>query len=176
MKSSIIRTVLTAGCLFLIGSVAWSQTSTNAPIIYPAKGQSPAQVEKDKNECYAWAKKETGYDPVAALQAQQAQASQPKAPAEKTKGGAVPGAAKGAAAGAAIGAVAGNAGKGAAIGATAGGVTGAARKRRQEAEVQKQAAAQQQAEAQKKAAENTKFDNYMRAFKACMEGKGYTVK
>ena len=31
------------------------------PIIFPAKGQSQEQTEKDKFSCYQWAKNETGF-------------------------------------------------------------------------------------------------------------------
>jgi hypothetical protein len=31
-------------------------------IIYPAKGQSQEQMEKEKFECYTWAKQQTGFD------------------------------------------------------------------------------------------------------------------
>jgi len=30
-------------------------------MIFPAKGQSEDQMEKDKFECYSWAKKQTGF-------------------------------------------------------------------------------------------------------------------
>ena len=33
-------------------------------IIYPTKGQSAQQMEKDKLECYSWAKGQTGFDPM----------------------------------------------------------------------------------------------------------------
>ena len=41
-------------------------------VIYPAKGQNNEQMEKDKYECYQWAKQQTGFDPM-----QQPQASTP---------------------------------------------------------------------------------------------------
>jgi len=157
-------------------NAARAQSSTNMPVVKPAKGQTAEQMEKDKTECYNIAKKQTGYDPMAALAAQQQAPAAPAAPADQNKSGAVRGAARGAAAGAAIGAIAGDAGKGAAIGATAGGAGGAIKKRRAEKEADAQAAAQQQAEAQKQAAEKQKFDTYMKSFKACIEGKGYTVQ
>ena len=34
------------------------------PIIYPNQGQSPEQQEKDKFECYNWAKTNSGFDPM----------------------------------------------------------------------------------------------------------------
>jgi hypothetical protein len=131
------------------------------PIVYPAKGQSQDQMEKDKYSCYSWAKGQTGFDPMK------------QAPAPTTapppQGGAVKGAAKGAAVGAAAGAIAGDAGKGAAIGAAAGGAGGAIKKRSGQKE--QQAKAQQQA-----AAADQKRADYNRAWGACLEGKGYTVK
>jgi hypothetical protein len=33
-------------------------------MIYPAKGQSQEQTEKDKFERYTWAKQQTGFDPM----------------------------------------------------------------------------------------------------------------
>ena len=34
------------------------------PIVYPAKGQNNQQMEKDKYDCYHWAKKQSGFDPM----------------------------------------------------------------------------------------------------------------
>ena len=96
-------------------------------IIYPAKGQSDEQVEKDKFECYSWAKQQTGVDPIVASTASQ----QPATSQDSTAGGAVKGAAKGAVVGVGIGAIAGNAGKGAAIGAVSGGALGGLKSRSQ---------------------------------------------
>jgi hypothetical protein len=130
------------------------------PMVYPAKGQSQQQMEMDKSSCYSWAKGQTGFDPM-------------QAPAPTTapppQGGAVKGAAKGAAVGAAAGAIAGDAGKGAAIGAAAGGTGGAIKKKKGQKD--QQAQAQQQA-----AATDQKRADYNRAWGACLEGKGYTVK
>src|SRR5262247_4299859 len=33
--------------------------------IYPSKGQSAQQQEKDKFDCYGWAKGQSGFDPMA---------------------------------------------------------------------------------------------------------------
>jgi uncharacterized membrane protein len=85
-------------------------------------------------------------------------------------GTAVVGAAKGAAAGVAIGAIAGDAGKGAAIGAVVGGLAGRRARRvgdAQEQEKNNEAATQQQ---------TAMIDSFKKAYSACMEGKGYTVK
>lgn len=150
--------VLTAAAVFTTFSVL--PAAGGEPVVYPAKGQSQQQMEMDKSSCYSWAKGQTGFDPM--------QAPVPATAAEP-QGGAVKGAAKGAAVGAAVGAIAGDAGKGAAIGATAGGAGGAVKKRKGQKE--QQAQAQQQA-----AAADQKLADYNRAWGACLEGKGYTVK
>lgn len=135
--------------------------SAQEPIVFPAKGQSKEQTEKDKYSCYSWAKGETGFDPM--------QVPTATTPPPKEKGGAVRGAAGGAALGAAVGAIAGDAGKGAAIGAASGGIVGGARKR-QSQKKQEQWAQEQSAGYDKRRSE------YNRAWGACMEGKGYNVK
>ncbi|MCO6412204.1 MAG: glycine zipper family protein, partial [Thiogranum sp.] len=71
--------------------------------------------------------------------------------------------------GAAIGAIAGDTGKGAAIGAATGGLFGGMRQR--EANAQQQQQTQQQS-----AAAAGKADTYNRAYAACLEGRGYTVR
>ena len=148
--------------LALLTLVAFAAVAyAGEPVIYPAKGQSQQQMEKDKNSCYGWAKNQTGFDPM-----QPPPASQPSPPPQGER---VRGAARGAAAGAAIGAIAGDAGKGAAAGAVGGTVVGGSRQRqnrRQSAQAQQQQTADYEA----------KRNNYNRAFGACMEGRGYTVK
>lgn len=136
--------------------------------IYPNKGQSQEQLEKDKFQCYSWAKQNTGFDPM-----QAPQASAPPPQKEAKQGGVVRGAARGAAVGAVGGAIAGDAGKGAAIGAASGGLIGGMRRQdqnRREKQARDQWAQQQAAQYQKNR------DNYNRAYSACLEGRGYTVK
>ena len=132
-------------------------------VIYPAKGQSAAQQQKDEAECYTWAKGQTGYDPAQA----NPYASAP--PQQEIGGERVRGAARGAAGGAVIGAIAGDAGKGAAIGAVGGTMAGGARQRRKQDENNQAAAQYQQAAGQQQ-------QNFQRAYGACFEGRGYTVR
>ena len=68
-----------------------------------------------------------------------------------------------------IGAIAGSPGTGAAIGAVAGTMAGGARQRRKQEEYDKTTAQQQQAAKQQQ-------QQYQRAYAACFEGRGYTVK
>ena len=143
------RCVLGAAALtFAVGAMA------QKPAAYPAKGQSAQQQQKDDGACYGWAKSNTGIDPAAVAQA-------PSPPSGPAVGGGER--VRGAARGAVVGEVAGgNAREGAAVGA----VVGGSRARRN------QAAQQQHAEGQKTEA----MDTFYRAYGACMEGKGYTVK
>ncbi|HYA01634.1 MAG TPA: glycine zipper domain-containing protein [Syntrophobacteria bacterium] len=140
-------------------------------VIYPAKGQSQEQMEKDKFECYSWAKKQSGFDPMETPKA--TAPPPPKQAQSSVAGGALKGGAGGALVGLGIGAIAGNAGKGAAIGAVSGGAIGGIRSHRQ----QKQDEQAQQQWAQEQASQYQQLRSaYNRAYSACLEGKGYTVK
>ena len=46
--------------------------------IYPAGGQSNEQMDKDKYECYNWAKTDSGFDPMAAQTASSHRAQRTK--------------------------------------------------------------------------------------------------
>lgn len=165
MKSRQIQIALIiTGGLFASGlSVAASDL-----FIYPAKGQDAQRQEKDEFECYQWAKQNTGIDPTRISTASGGGSSQ----SSSGSGGAVArGAVGGALTGAVIGGVSGgSAGKGAAVGALGGGLFGGIRHDRQQQQSQ-QRQAQQQA-----ASRNAQLDTYNRAYGACLEGRGYTVK
>ena len=153
----------------LMGADLLAQSSSGDFVIYPAKGQSAEQQKKDEFECYSWAKEQSGFDPMATYQTTSAPPEQ-----QQTKASAGRGALGGAAAGAVIGGVAsGDAGKGAAIGAASGALFGGARrsKKGQQQQAEQDQWAQQEGEiwAQQKS-------NYNRAYSACLEGRGYTVK
>ena len=131
------------------------------PVVYPAKGQSPEQQNRDDGECYVWARNSTGIDP-AALAANPPQ--QETGPAVG-RGERAQGAMRGAVGGAALGAIGGDAGRGAAAGAVVGTMVGGRRAR------QNQQARNDQAQAQHQQTLNT----YYRAYAACMSGRGYSV-
>lgn len=137
-------------------------------IVFPAQGQSNDQMEQDKFSCYNWAKNETGFDPMAPPTA-----TAPPPAKEAPQGGVVRGAARGALVGVAAGAIAGDAGKGAAIGAASGGLIGGMRRNDQR---RREANSQQQWEQQQAQQYAQKRNAYNRAYSACLEGKGYTVK
>jgi outer membrane lipoprotein SlyB len=142
-------------------------------VVYPAQGQSNDQMEKDKFECYGWAKNQSGFDPM-----QMPTASSPPPPkGKKSVGGStVAGGVIGGAGGAVIGGIAGgkkSAKRGALIGGLTGGAIGGMRSSSQN----------KQADAKRKQWEQEQANQYMqkrnlynRNFAACMEGKGYSVK
>ena len=132
------------------------------PIVYPAKGQSAQQQSKDDAECYAWAKQTTGIDPAVVASSPPPQNTGPAVGGGERVRGAV----RGAAGGGAIGAIAGDAGQGAGIGAVAGAMAGGRKARQQQAAQNQQAVMQQQ----------EMINTHYRAFGACMEGRGYTIK
>ena len=91
------------------------------------------------------------------------------------------GAARGAAGGALIGAIAGDAGTGAAIGATVGIIRGGRQQRQANAASDEQAAGEagkqvQQQYKQQKAAYDQQIGDFKRAFSACLDSRGYSVK
>lgn len=147
-------------------------------VVFPAKGQTAQQQSQDEGECYAWAKGQTGVDPMAPPAAVQATATQPAEPERSADGSRLRGAARGAAAGAVIGEVADDdAGKGAAIGATAGVLAGGRQSRKKQEQAAKEAAEQQQQAAQQQqASQQQQMDLFRKGFAACLEPKGYTVK
>ena len=107
--SAVLVTVVLAGC---------ASSSQPSVVAYPAKGQSAELQAKDSNECQAWAKQQSGYDPAT----------------ETAKG----------------------AGIGAVVGAVLGGVGGAVG-----------GGAYQYSKTK---------EGHDRAYSACMQGRGYTVK
>ena len=131
--------------------------------VYPAKGQSKDQQGKDEYECYQWAKGDTGFDPMATPTT-----SAPAPSTQQRQGGVV----RGGLLGAAVGGIAGcsdDAGKGAVIGGLLGGV----RQRSQNVSAQQERDQWEQQQASQYA--NSR-NNYNRAYAACLEGRGYTVK
>lgn len=161
--------IIAFGLLFCVPNSVLAQNNSTfgsslGVFIFPGEDQTQEQQDTDEASCYAWARNQTGYDPMNPTQIQAKQVD------KSADGSMLGGAAGGAAAGAAIGAIAGDAGEGAAIGAILGALGGAGR--RQQRIAQEQQYNQAQAEAQARALKQ----NFIKGFSACMEAKGYTVK
>jgi hypothetical protein len=168
MKKSAVVILIFSLLIALFAVVAVTDTSSAQSLsssigvaTYPSKGQSADQQNKDEGECFAWAKQQTGIDPIAVANAPTEQTGPAAGGGERVRG-----AARGAVGGAAVGAIAGDTGKGAGIGAVAGTMAGGRQAR-------KNKAAQQQQAEQAKAGTLDKFN---KAFSVCMEGRGYAVK
>ena len=161
LKAIVIVSLLTqAGAVF-----------AEEAIVYPKNGQTQVQQGKDANDCRIWAKQQTGVDP-AFVQGQLA--------GMKSQGTDMPkerpvlrGAVRGVAGGAALGAIHEDvdpgAGRGAAMGVTAGAMRGLGQRREMMREAQVQQSQQQSQDLQ------AQYDKFNRAFKVCMDAKGYSV-
>ena len=141
--------------------------------IYPAKGQTSEQLERDRYECYLWASRESGFDPAAADS--QPQAEVVRVPVgENPKQGAT-------LAGTIIGAIAGAAidhkhDRGAVIGAGVGTLVGASIENQGQQQAVDQAKEEADAIAREQQEVAARNASYRRAFSACLEGRGYVVR
>jgi hypothetical protein len=158
--NNLLRTTIYSLLTLLVAGQAIAQEL----YIYPAKDQSAEQMEKDKYECYSGAKNDTGFDPMAVPRAT---TSAPKG--EKKKGGALKGAAAGAVAGKVLGSSSKTTKRSAAAGGLIGGVSQSSKNSKTEQK-------QKDWEQKKSANYANNRNNYNRAYSACLEGRGYTVK
>jgi hypothetical protein len=153
-------------------------TSAAAPAgadiyVYPSKGQTDSQLDRDRYECHSWAFKQTGYDPSAPHLAPHQQVQVVAMPADHR--GAVGGAMTGAVIGASVSRPYDGA-RGAIVGAVAGAVLGAA----SDSARAREAAGNPRGPTGPELAEQARLEkqayDYRRAISACLEGRGYTVK
>ena len=152
----VLQMAIATFAICVAATTATAQTSQ--PYIYPSKGQSQEQQNKDKYECYQWAVRQSGFDP--------ANPSSTSKGEQQAQRGATGGAAGGAAVGAVGGAISGDPGAGAASGAERGRLLGAIRRRREKNEAEQE---------QAQAAGASGQQSYNRAFATCMQGRGYAV-
>ncbi len=147
--------------VFLVAFLLAGAAAAQQVFIFPAQGQTPQQQAQDEGTCNAWAVNQTGFNPMHASTA-------PPPSGEAPRGGLLRGGALGAATGAAVGAITGNTGRGAAAGAAGGALIGGMRRsdQRNQQEAESQTWQQQQ---------NANRDAWLRAYTACLAGKGYTV-
>jgi hypothetical protein len=134
--------------------------------VYPAKGQTDEQLERDRYECHTWAVQQSGFDPSSASgQGYSTVVVQPP-PGAATATGVVGGAILGS-----ILAGPRDAGFGALFGAATGAIIGSS----VDANNQAQAAQARQQVYQQAAADRAHVQGYRRAVSACLEARGYTV-
>jgi len=143
---------------------------TNDLMVYPAKGQSADQQKRDRGDCHLWAVDQTGFDPSKVTPPPSTITTTTEQGKAVGSGALARGAARGAAVGAVGGAIGGDAGKGAAIGAATGSLIGGMRHRD---------ATRPQTISQTNPAYTdykARQDRYLKATKACLTARGYTVE
>jgi outer membrane lipoprotein SlyB len=140
---------------------------------YPNKGQSPEQQDRDRYECYLWAKGQTGFDPSAPTLAphHRVEVVPQSPPGAGTAVGAVTGALLGAAVSSHH-----HTGEGALIGAVAGGILGSAADAANQEQAYRLQRYYDQQGYQRSAVTERQATDYKRAFTACLEGRDYTVR
>ena len=165
------RTIVSIAVIALALGFTGPAMSDGDFVVYPAKGQSQDQTEKDKYECYNWAKRESNFDPM-----KTPTATSPRPVKEKETWGAGKGAIGGGLLGAGVGGIAGG-GKGALIGGAVGAGSGAAvGGMRRSDQKKREQQRQQQWEREQAANYQAGRNAYNRAYAACLEGRGYSVK
>jgi len=181
-------TSLIAAALLAATGALQAQTGARGPtgqLLYPAKGQSTQQAERDRFECHEWAREQSGFDPTQMAQAMPvppaAPPAQPAAAPQASRSSSTGGLVAGAAGGAAIAELADrDAGKGAAVGVLGARLRQQMQQReagsQQQAQQQAQLQAAQQQALQQRTAQHQRRDTYDRGFAACMEARGYVVK
>jgi hypothetical protein len=140
---------------------------------YPLKGQSAAQQDRDRYECYLWAKRQTGLDP-----------SEPQlAPHQRVEVVPIPppghDVAAGAATGAVLGAIVsrpGRTGEGAAVGAVLGAIIGGVSDTARQEQAERLQERYDRRDTLRAARTEQQAASYRRAMAACLEGRGYSVR
>lgn len=141
--------------------------------VYPAAGQSGAQLDRDRYECHLWAVKQSGFDP----------SSTQLPPHERVEVVSATPPGTGTAVGAISGAVIGSAisrprdaGAGAIFGAVAGAIVGAASDQAREDQARQTEARLNAGSERWSADQGRRADDYRRALTACLQGRSYTVR
>lgn len=174
--------------LFLLITVACAPVEPTPPVLaqadpppdissevffYPNHGQGPAQQDRDRFECYLWAKQQTGFEPSAPrLAPHQRLRVVPQPPTGQNT---VAGALAGAAVGAAIGSPH-NTGEGAIIGAMAGATLGAISDSMRQQQAEEVQARYDRQTMSQYADQDRQSRRYRRAMAACLEGRDYSVR
>jgi hypothetical protein len=168
-----MRWALAVVFVMLLSQYAYA--GTLGAYAFPQKGQTQEQQMQDESSCAQWAQNQTGLNPaVLQYQGQQAAASQQQVTQEASNPRVARNIGRAALTGAALGGINENMDSGAGKGAAMGVVVGASRARAQHLEQQ----TQNTVNAANAQSQNIKADTdkYLRAYCACMEGKGYSIR
>jgi hypothetical protein len=165
--SPVVIVAMLSACVAPVRTVAVAPAPPPPKLfVYPANGQSPEQLDRDRYECHTWAVQQTGVDPSRADARPEQRVVVAPAPGTGTVTGAVGGAILGSL-------IAGP--RAAGFGALFGGVTGAAIGSSVDAQAQQQAQMTQQQLNQQRSADMAGAQAYRRAISACLTARGYTI-
>jgi hypothetical protein len=165
--SPVVIVAMLSACVAPVRTVAVAPAPAPPKLfVYPANGQSPEQLDRDRYECHTWAVQQTGVDPSRADARPEQRVVVAPAPGAGTVTGAVGGAILGSL-------IAGP--RAAGFGALFGGVTGAAIGSSVDAQAQQQAQMTQQQLNQQRSADMAGAQAYRRAISACLTARGYTI-
>jgi hypothetical protein len=148
-------------------------TSESDVYVYPSKGQTEKQLDRDRYECHNWAVAQSHYNPSDTHLAphQQVRVVEMPPPGRDTAVGAMTGAVIGSSV-----ARRRDSGEGAVAGAIVGAMIGASSDAaRQKSAARDNGRLSAEAQAERARLERQAAD-YRRAISACLEGRGYTVK
>jgi len=147
--------------------------ATTTVYFYPTRGQSDEQQDRDRYECYLWAKKKTGFDPGQSQLAphQRVEVTPAAPPGSDTASGAFTGAVVGSMASSRH-----DRGFGMLFGAMAGAMLGAASDQARAERAQQIEQQYNSGDTQQSARLERQARQYQRAMTACLEGRGYTVR
>lgn len=140
---------------------------------YPNEGQTAAQQDRDRYECYQWARKQTGFDPSQPqiVQHVQVEVIPSPPPGHDTAVGAVTGALIGASVSRPR-----DSAEGAAVGALAGALIGAVSDSSRQEQAERIESRYNRSDTQRMADLEQRVSDFRRAMTACLEGRGYTVR
>ena len=61
----VLKATKTLGLGVTLGALLWAAPGQGQMFIYPERGQSPEQQQRDRGECHVWAVQQSGFDPAA---------------------------------------------------------------------------------------------------------------
>lgn len=176
---SLLVMMFSAGCANTYDRTVRTERAVTLPLpptqvyFYPNAGQSPERQDRDRFECYLWARKQTGFDPSQPQVVRQVSVEVIPSPP--------PGydMAAGAVTGALIGAAVSHrhdTGEGALVGAVAGAMIGAASDAARQEQAERIESRYERVDAGRVAELERQAADFRRAMSACLEGRGYTVR
>ncbi|MEY2854990.1 MAG: hypothetical protein RL030_2122 [Pseudomonadota bacterium] len=179
VSTGVLAAALTlAGCVTNVSTPSGAQPVAVAPqpprvYLYPLRGQTAQQQDRDRYDCFNWAGTQSAFDP--SRQPLPRETREVVVPAYPPGSVALAGAATGALVGAAV-SDPWHRGEGALIGAVAGTMLGAVAESAQKPPLQQVTSSSQRRYDSAASGYERQAAGFQRAMSACLEGRGYAVK